>query len=357
MQNIFSLNGIDLINADALQYIKSLPDNSIDLILTDPPYYRVKACSWDRQWETVADYLAWLDECLAEFWRVLKPAGSLYLFCSSRLAADTELVVRQRMNVLNHIVWAKPNGPWRRQNKESLRAFFPSTERIIFAEHYGSEGFAKGQAGYATKCNELKGQVFLPLIEHFVRARDALGITAKEINDATGTQMASHWFSRSQWQLPGREQYHQLCKLFEKKAAACGKQSPFAKSHSELTKDYQGLNEEYLALRVKYDDLRQQYETLRRPFSVTAKVPYTDVWDFSPVAGYAGKHPCEKPADMLEHIITASSRPGDVVADFFMGSGSTVKAAIKLGRRAIGVELEEERFNQTVKEVQEKTSV
>lgn len=65
------------------------------------------------------------------------------------------------------------------------------------------------------------------------------------------------------------------------------------------------------------------------------------------------KHPCEKPADMLRQIINASSRPGDLVADFFMGSGSTIKAAMALGRRALGVELESERFNQTVKEINE----
>ena len=56
---------------------------------------------------------------------------------------------------------------------------------------------------------------------------------------------------------------------------------------------------------------------------------------------------------MLQQIINASSRPGDVVADFFMGSGSTIKAAMALGRRAIGVELETERFIQTVEEIRE----
>ena len=71
----------------------------------------------------------------------------------------------------------------------------------------------------------------------------------------------------------------------------------------------------------------------------------------SPCSFIRDKHPWEKPADMLRQIITASSRPGDLVADFFMGSGSTIKAALSLGRRAIGVELEEERFHQTVNEL------
>ncbi len=61
----------------------------------------------------------------------------------------------------------------------------------------------------------------------------------------------------------------------------------------------------------------------------------------------------KKPAEMMEHIIRSSSRPGDVVADFFMGSGATIKAAIKLGRVGFGVELEEERFLQTVSEMKE----
>ena len=54
---------------------------------------------------------------------------------------------------------------------------------------------------------------------------------------------------------------------------------------------------------------------------------------------------------MLQQIIAASSRPGEVVADFFFGSGSTLKQAALLGRKAIGVELEQERFDQTVKEI------
>jgi adenine-specific DNA-methyltransferase len=38
------ISGTSLVNADTIEYIKTLPDNCIDLIATDPPYYRVKSC-------------------------------------------------------------------------------------------------------------------------------------------------------------------------------------------------------------------------------------------------------------------------------------------------------------------------
>ncbi|HDX9500731.1 TPA: site-specific DNA-methyltransferase, partial [Bacillus thuringiensis] len=126
-----------------------------------------------------------LDEFFAEFWRVLKPAGSLYVFCGPKLSSDTELLLRERFNVLNHIVWAKPSGRWNGARKESFRSYFPASEHIFFAEHYGAEGFAKGQTGYATKCQKLKGEVFEPLINYFRDARQRLGISAAEINEAT----------------------------------------------------------------------------------------------------------------------------------------------------------------------------
>ena len=67
-------------------------------------------------------------------------------------------------------------------------------------------------------------------------------------------------------------------------------------------------------------------------------MPYTDVWDFPTVPTHCGKYPCEKPLALMEHIIRTSSRPGDVVLDCFAGSGTTLLAAVKLGRKAIGIE-------------------
>ncbi|HEK0562919.1 TPA: site-specific DNA-methyltransferase [Proteus mirabilis] len=343
MKNTVNLNSVNLVNDDSLSYIKTLPDNCIDLIATDPPYFQVKSCSWDNQWENVTSYLSWLDEMLAEFWRVLKPNGSLYIFCGSKLASDTELLVRERFNILSHIVWAKPSGPWRRACKADLRSFFPSTERILFAEHYQSPHKGKSSA-YLQQCKALKENVFKPLIEYFKSARESLGITAKEIKQATGKQMASHWFSYSQWQLPSESDYKKLQELFHRVASEKFSSNPLNRDHTDLIEVQASLSREY-------QELAEQYQLLRRPFSVTVDVPYTDVWTYPPVQYYTGKHPCEKPAEMMEHIIRSSSREGDLVADFFMGSGATLKSALKLNRRVLGVELEKERFEQTEQEI------
>ncbi|MDI0938732.1 site-specific DNA-methyltransferase, partial [Escherichia coli] len=214
MANTVKISSCELINADCLEFIRTLPENSVDLIVTDPPYFKVKPEGWDNQWKGDDDYLKWLAQCLAQFWRVLKPAGSLYLFCGHRLASDIEIMMRERFNVLNHIIWAKPSGRWNGCNKESLRAYFPATERILFAEHYQGPYQPKSD-GYAAKGRELKQHVMAPLISYFRDARESLGITSKQIAEATGKKnMASHWFGTSQWQLPNEADYSKLQALF-----------------------------------------------------------------------------------------------------------------------------------------------
>jgi site-specific DNA-methyltransferase (adenine-specific) len=356
MVNQVKINNAQLVCADSLQYIKTLPDNSIDLIATDPPYFGVKQAVWDNQWESDAEFLAWIDEFLTEFWRVLKPNGSLYMFTGSRLASDIEILTRSRFNVLSHIIWAKPSGMWKRQHKEGLRSFFPATERIIFAEHYGADGYAKGNSGYASKCADLHRDIFAPIIELFASARRTLGVSAADINGVTGKQMCSHWFSYSQWRLPSAEDFAKLQTLFSERAAEQGIPcpEPFNLEYKICAENYDERRQEYEVIKARYDDLKAQYQNLRRPFSVTADVPYTDVWGFPPVQYYPGKHPCEKPAALMRHIIRSSCRPGMVVADFFMGSGSTIKEALEFGCEAIGVEMNEERFMQTVEEIKER---
>jgi site-specific DNA-methyltransferase (adenine-specific) len=52
-------------------------------------------------------------------------------------------------------------------------------------------------------------------------------------------------------------------------------------------------------------------------------------------------HPAEKPLPLIAYLIGKATDPDDVVFDPFMGSGTTLRAAKDLGRKAIGIEIEE----------------
>jgi site-specific DNA-methyltransferase (adenine-specific) len=304
----------DLLLGDCLEVMRNLPDSSVDAVVTDPPYFNVKAEAWDRQWKQVDDFLAWLGLVADEWVRVLKPNGSLYCFASPQMAARVEVLIAERMNVLNRIRWVKQAGWHQKAEKEALRSFLSPWEECIFAEHYGADNIAKGEAGYEAKCDELRGFVFEPLRAYLDGERERAGFDRKACDRVCGNQMSGHYFSRVQWTLPTRENYEKLRAAFN--ATGC--------EH----------------LRREYEDLRREYEDLRRPFAVSAEVPYTDVWAFPTVQAYEGKHPCEKPLDMMRHIITTSTRPGAVVLDPFMGSGSTGLACVLEGRAFVGVEMD-----------------
>ena len=318
-----------VITGDCLEVMPTLADSSVDLILTDPPYFKVKNEWWDRQWDTAAGFLSWLDEVLAQFYRVLKPNGSLYLFASPKMAARVEVLTGERFNIVNSITWAKPGQPYaEKYGPENFRGYVEMSERIIFAEHYGADGYAKGESGYTAKCDELRGFVFEPLRAYLAGERDRAGIANADINAAwcewkgvNSTSQTQKWFSNSCFNPPTLEAYQWLRETF---------------SRHNHGGEY--LRREYEDLRREYEDLRREYEDLRRPFSVTADVPYTDVWTFPTVQAYPGKHPAEKPQALLRHIIAASSKPGAVVLDAFAGSGSTGIAARELGRDFIGIE-------------------
>lgn len=271
----------EIIHGDCLDVLTTLPASSVDLIATDPPYYRVKGEAWDRQWKTPALFLAWLDRVLVEFARVLKPNGSLYLFAYPKMAARVEVLIGQRFEVLSHITWTKPNGPgfdgWKQKmSKAALRDWYDASERIIFAQP---------PAAWARA---------------IATARAAAGLSRKDVSESIlGTRSGACWNWEAGRAVPEREHWERLRGLLP---------------------------------------VLPEFDAVVRPFSVSADVPFTDVWDFPTVRPYDGKHPCEKPVALMEHIIRTSSRPGAVVLDAFCGSGATGEAARNLGRSFIGIE-------------------
>ena len=313
---------VDVRQSDALDFLRSLPDKSVNLIATDPPYFRVKGEAWDRAWDNAASFLAWLGEVADEWRRVLADNGTLYCFASPQMAARVQMVLAERFTILNEVVWVKPTGRHLGTEKAALRSFFPQTERIVVAEVPGADGSVLRSSGYAAACQGLHAGVFEPLRQCLVAERDRAGVTNREVDRALGTNgMAGHYFGASQWALPTAEHYATMRAFMNADGG-----------------DY--LRREYDYLRREYEDLRREYEDLRRPFTVTADVPYTDVWTFPTVPPGKGRHPCAKPPAMMRHIVATSSRPGDLVLDCFVGSGATALAAMELGRRFVGCDMD-----------------
>lgn len=81
-------------------------------------------------------------------------------------------------------------------------------------------------------------------------------------------------------------------------------------------------------------------------------VPLSDVWDIpflNPKARERTGYPTQKPLLLLERIIALASNEGDCVLDPFCGSGTTMVAAQRLGRIAIGIDVSEEAITLTKK--------
>lgn len=72
-----------------------------------------------------------------------------------------------------------------------------------------------------------------------------------------------------------------------------------------------------------------------------------------PLEKIYGKHPTQKPLELLNRIVLASTRPGDIVLDPFQGSGTTGIAAFKEGRHYIGIEVEEEYLRTSIKRLKD----
>lgn len=68
-----------ILNQDCLEYMQSLENETVDLIIADPPYFQVKG-EFDFIWKNEKEYLDWILKCLIEFKRILKPNGTLMLW-------------------------------------------------------------------------------------------------------------------------------------------------------------------------------------------------------------------------------------------------------------------------------------
>jgi len=136
-----------IIHGDALEELKNIPSESIDLIFADPPYglAKKKGLGWkyskhitlEEEWDifTKDDFLKfnieWIQQCI----RVLKHGGSFWVCGSFHNIYQLGFIIQHmtELKINNSIVWFKPNA----QPNITCRMFTESTEHLIWATKNG----------------------------------------------------------------------------------------------------------------------------------------------------------------------------------------------------------------------------
>ena len=86
-------------NKDCLGLLAEIDDNSIDLVVVDPPYFEIVKNDWDNQWKSEQEYLEWCKEWTKECFRVLKPGRCFYVWGTTK----TDTFLKYKLEVLNNI--------------------------------------------------------------------------------------------------------------------------------------------------------------------------------------------------------------------------------------------------------------
>lgn len=162
MIEIDKINKYLLKCGNSLEIIKEIPDQSIDLILTDPPYnlanYSTGNMKFDWRAEINNDVAKWDEiplepsKLIHEFKRVLSPTGNIFIFCSYNLLGEYHKIFDPEFDTFQFMVWHKTN-PVPNIRKSS---FLNSCELIVCC-------WNKGHKWNFTKQNEMHNFIESPI--------------------------------------------------------------------------------------------------------------------------------------------------------------------------------------------------
>ena len=122
---------IKLLQGDCLELMKDIPDESVDMILTDPPYGMSFQSGYRKsKYKKIKgdSNLDWLDDFVDEIYRVSKPNTAHYVFCSFHHIDKFKQAIERKFKIKNILTWVKNN-----TSMGDLKGdFAPKTEFIIF---------------------------------------------------------------------------------------------------------------------------------------------------------------------------------------------------------------------------------
>ena len=365
---IAMLNSI--IHGDCLEVLMTLEDNSIDSIVTDPPYeLGFMGKSWDST--GIAYNVELWKECL----RVLKPGGHLLAFGGTRTYHRMACAIEDAgFEIRDCIQWLYGSGfPKSLDVSKAIDKKLGAERKTVGLKPYTNDGSIRGNSynkgGYervqlpitAPATPEAKqwegwGTALKPANEPIVLAR-------KPLSEKTVAENVLKWGTGG-LNIDG-------CRVGTEQMGGYVVKSSLGRRTSEggEHKDFMAtsatgrfpanvlLDEEAAAM------LDEQQEGASRFFycaKASKKERNMGLEDIEPTTVDDGRnkpidnpflrgktlrqntHPTVKPVKLMEYLITLITPPNGIVLDPFLGSGTTALAALNLGRFFIGIELNEE---------------
>lgn len=122
-----------IILGDCTQKMKDMPNEHFDLVIADPPYWKVVGQKWDYQWRTETDYVEWCQNWFKEVYRTLRYGGTFYLFGYFRtLALLVPSLLELGFELRQQIIINKGMQAVAGRATKNYRMFPNVTESILF---------------------------------------------------------------------------------------------------------------------------------------------------------------------------------------------------------------------------------
>lgn len=279
---------------DNIFHLTNIPDASVDMCVTSPPYYNLRDYKNSSQIgaeNTVNDFVENLCKVFDEIKRILKPTGSCWVNIGDTYDKKRLLQVPSRFEIAmcdrgwhlrNEIIWSKPNP----QPISSKDRFWGNHEKFFW---------------------------FVKDVKKYYFNRDPILVPQAEIS-------IRRMFSKNN--------------MDKRKDFNASSKEGFAISSSSQDKHYARMREEMgIDKEFNYEELIKSGKCPMRP--------EFDTWDI-PSVTYKGAHFAVYPPELIEKPILSCCPEQGIVIDPFMGSGTTGEVAKLNNRKYIGLELNTE---------------
>ena len=317
------MESVTLWHGDCLELMKDIPDGSVDLVLTDPPYGTMKNApidSWvnrgeKAEWDTAIDPV----KIFEQISRILRQNGKAILFSQEPYTSRLITSTIPSLPFSYRAIWYKNVSGNSLMAKSAMVSRF---EDICIFSKLGHDYSGEN-----------------PLREYFKLVLDFIGAkSCKEINAKLGHRRAEHSFyvtgngnGSTQFSLCTEKTYQELIEVF-----GIDKMQGFI---------------EYAELRKTQDEYTQKYASVFNLWQ--GGKSKSNVLEYK--KDNDGYHPTQKPVALLEDLIQTYSNEGNTVLDFTAGSGSTGVACVNTNRRFIGIELDEGYFDIAKERIEKST--